>query len=371
MKFAFYFGHPAQFLFVRETIYRLHDLGHETLLLIKKKDVLENLIESSGLEYVNVLPVERKNSRFATMQSLVKRNRKMYPILKQFKPDLLISSDAAFAHLGTIMGIPRITVLEDDFDVIKPLAKVTYPFTSTILCPEVCDVGNYREKKVGYQGYMKLGYLHPNVFEPNAFVPAKYGMKEDYALIRLSRLAAYHDVNVKGLTENDLDNIIKTLKSKSIRPYISSEGEIPERFKEYNMTIDPVDIHHILAHAKMLVSDSQSMSVEAAVLGVPSLRYSGFVGRISVLEELEVNYSLTFGFQIGHQIELLQQLNNILEIPNFSEEFQNRRQLMLDEKINVSKFLTEFFIEYPNMSNDTDTEHAGVIEFHQESEQRA
>ena len=37
----------------------------------------------------------------------------------------------------------------------------------------------------------------------------------------------------------------------------------------------------------MLVCDSQSMTVEAAILGIPSIRYSDFSGRIGVLEELE------------------------------------------------------------------------------------
>ncbi|NRA11556.1 MAG: DUF354 domain-containing protein [Crocinitomicaceae bacterium] len=346
MKIAFYFGHPAQFLFVRQTIKELKQQNHEVLILLKKKDVLETLVQASGFEFTNILPKERKNSRLATMTSLLKRNRLMYPILKLFQPDLLISSDASFAQLGKIINIPRITILEDDYEVIKPLAQITYPFTSTILCPNVCSVGKWTSKKFGYDGYMKLGYLHPDVFTPNISNVEKYNIDKDYAIIRLAKLSAYHDEGVKGISHSLLDRIIKTLEKKNIIPLISAEGSIPKKYAERVLKIDPVDMHHILAHAKILICDSQSMSVEAAVLGVPSLRYSSFAGRISVLEELESKYKLTFGFQIGQQIELFNKLENILEMHNFSSVFKLRQLKMLEHKINVTEFLVRFFTNY-------------------------
>lgn len=361
MKFAFYFGHPAQFLFVRETINQLHDRGHETLLLIKKKDVLETLIASSGMEYINVLPEERKNTRIATMQSLFKRNRKMFPILKKFNPDLLISSDASFAHLGKIMGVPRITVLEDDYDVIKPLAQLTYPFTSSILVPKVCDVGKWTEKKIGYDGYMKLGYLHPNVFTPDSRVPAKYDMKGDFALIRLSQLSAYHDTKLSGISSDFLQKLINKLEDANIRPYLSAEGDIPEQFQSYKLKIDVLDMHHVLAHSKLLISDSQSMSVEAAMLGVPSLRYSDLSGKISVLEELEKKYKLTFGFKNDNQLGLVHKLDSILNAPNFQEDFQQRRQVMLGDKIDVCSFMTDMFEQYPIKKHSPEAYHGSHL----------
>ena len=89
----------------------------------------------------------------------------------------------------------------------------------------------------------------------------------------------------------------------------------------------------------MLVSDSQSMSVEAAVLGTPSIRYSGFAGRISVLEELEKKYQLTKGIPIGEVDYLFNTLNKYLSITDLKKEFQARKEKMLNEKIDVSSFL--------------------------------
>lgn len=347
MKIAFYFGHPAQFLFVRKTITDLIDQGHEVLIQIKKKDVLEELLKSSSFDYINIQPEVRKNNKLAALTSLFKRSKKMLPALRKFKPDLLVSSDASYAQIGYILRIPRITILEDDYKVIKKLAILSYPFTSTILCPEVCKVGRWKNKKVGYKGYMKLAYLHPSVFTPNKEIIKKYAFPENYALIRLAQLTAYHDDGIKGISENLLISIIDQLTKNGITPIISAEGKIDKRYKPLLLNIDANDMHDVLAHSKLLICDSQSMSVEASMLGVPSLRYSTFSGKISVLEELEHNYELTFGFPISQGEALLSKLKIILTMDDFHAVFQQRRQKMLSEKINVSEFLFWFFTNYP------------------------
>jgi predicted glycosyltransferase len=347
MRFAFYFGHPAQFLFVRKTIADLIDSGHQVLIQIKKKDVLEELLRSSSFTYTNIQPLERKNSKLAALSGLIKRNKKILPALRKFKPDLLISSDASYAQLGFTLRIPCVTILEDDYKVIKKLALLSYPFTTTILCPEVCDVGRWGKKKVGYKGYMKLAYLHPKVFVPNKNVLKKYSLPEKYAIIRLAQLTAYHDDGIKGISEDLLISIITQLKNNGITPLISAEGEINKRYAPLLLTIKARDMHSVLGYAKLLICDSQSMSVEASMLGVPSLRYSSFSGRISVLEELELRFGLTFGFPISESKALLLQLDNILRMDDFEAVFQDRRQKMLSEKINVSDFLFWFFTNYP------------------------
>jgi len=89
------------------------------------------------------------------------------------------------------------------------------------------------------------------------------------------------------------------------------------------------------------------MSVEAAVLGIPSLRYSSFAGRISVLEELEHVYNLTYGIKAGLESELISKLSRLLDIENLGQEFQRRRQKMLADKIDVTDFLVWFIENYP------------------------
>jgi predicted glycosyltransferase len=44
MRILIYLSHPAQYLFLRETINRLSSEGIKLKILIKTKDVLENLL---------------------------------------------------------------------------------------------------------------------------------------------------------------------------------------------------------------------------------------------------------------------------------------------------------------------------------------
>ncbi len=347
MKILFYFGHPAQYLFLRETIRRLESNGNQIKILIKSKDVLEDLLKNDSFDYVNILPSTRGDSKISIAFSLVQRIFLIFPILLKFKPDVLIGSDASIAQLGKLLNIPRITITEDDYEVIKSLGRLTYPFTKTILCPDVCKVGKYEYKKIGYAGYMKLGYLHPNVFTPDNKIVEKYHLPESFAIIRLSKLNAHHDFGITGINNQILDKLISIIENKSLQVFISSERPVDEGYKSYKLDINPSDMHHILATSSLIVSDSQSMSVEAAMLGIPSIRFNDFAGKISVLEELEHTYQLTFGINTNNEEKLFNTLNDLINNPDLRSEFQVRRKKMLSDKINVTQFLIWFIESYP------------------------
>ncbi len=236
---------------------------------------------------------------------------------------------------------------EDDYPVIKSLAKITFPFAQAIVTPTVNNVGKYEYKKVGYDGYMKLAYLHPKVFTPDPSVPEKYELNKKYVIIRLAKLTAHHDFGVKGLNTMLIDQIINILGENDITAYISSEGELKDKYESYRLNVQPAEMHHVLAYSAILISDSQSMSVEAAMLGLPSIRYSSFAGKISVLEELEHKYKLTFGIPEGKSELLYKKLEELLNMSNLDDEFQSRRQKMLTDKIDVTAFMVWFIENYP------------------------
>jgi hypothetical protein len=89
------------------------------------------------------------------------------------------------------------------------------------------------------------------------------------------------------------------------------------------------------------------MSVEAAMLGTPSVRFSSFAGKISVLEELEHKYSLTFGVDPENPEKLFSKLNELLNMKNLKQDFQDRRKNMLADKIDVTAFMVWFIENYP------------------------
>lgn len=345
MKILIFLSHPAQFLFYKNTIVNLRCNKHDVIILIKSKDVLSKLLDELGWKYYNIHPFKRGKSKLSIIKSLLIRNYKLFKFVRKNKPDVLMGTDASLAHIGKLLNVSCITTLEDDYEVIKYLTQLTYPFTKHILVPQVCSVGKWNKKKIAYNGYMKLAYLHPNNFSPNKS-KVKLNLDTPFFLIRLSGLSAHHDYDIKGINFQFLDEIIEKLSKKG-EVYISSENKLPDNYAGYQLVIPVSDIHHYLSFAELLICDSQSMSVEAAMLGTPSIRISDFAGRISVLEELEKEYGLTYGYKPDYKIGILSKLDDFLNKNELRTEFQFRRQHMLSEKIDVTQFLTWFIENYP------------------------
>ena len=347
MKVLIYVGHPAQYHFFKHTIRKLKEDGNEVKLLIKTKDILELLLKEDGQEYQNIQDTFRKNTKWGILSASLKRAWAVYQIARSFKADLLAGTDSSIAQAGWLLRKPTITTLEDDVEVIKTFAKLTFPFTSNLLVPFACRVGKWDAKKIGYAGYMKLAYLHPNYFTPDRSIVSNYGINQRFILIRLAKLSAHHDDGIKGLDRNLVDKVISTAENNGYQVFVSSETSLEERLKKYQLRIKHTDIHHVMAYASLLISDSQSMSVEAAMLGVPSLRFSDFAGRISVLEELENEYGLTIGIKTNEPQRLIDEEAKLLGMSDVRAEFQGRRKKMLDEKIDVTAFMTWFIENYP------------------------
>ncbi len=342
MKIIIYTSHPSQFLFFKVTIRNLLRNGHQIKLLIRSKDILEDLVKHEGFHYSNILIEGRQKSNISISLALIKRLVRLNRICRKFKPDLMIGTDASLAQIGFLRRIPVITTLEDDINVIPMLARLTFPFTNYIFAPECCNVGQYKKKKIAYEGFMKLAYLHPNHFVPDRSIVQSYIDSEKYSLIRLSALNAHHDFNEYGISNTFLKILIdKLLEVGNV--YISSEKTLPKDFQIYALKINPSHLHHLLFYSEILISDSQSMSVEAAILETPSIRISSFTGRISILEELEHKYKLTFGFKPDNYRGILSKLNELI---SSAKNHVSSSQLILD-KIDVASFLSWIIENYP------------------------
>ena len=117
-----------------------------------------------------------------------------------------------------------------------------------------------------------------------------------------------------------------------------------EEFEPYRMPVPPEDIHSLMAYCSMFVGDSQTMTSEAAVLGVPALKCNTFAGRLSVPNMLEEKHELCYAYTPEHFTEMIQHIQQLLakdpEILKY--EWQTKRQRMLAEMIDP----TEFFVNY-------------------------
>jgi len=344
-RYLFYFGHPAHYHLFKNIILELQKNGHKTQVVIKSKDILENLCKNAGIEYINVLPEYRKNSIFSFGISFLKKYWRISKVIRTFKPDILLGSEPTLAHLGLFFNIPSFVFSEDDVHIIPQFAKITYPFVNCIISPQVCDAGKWNKKKIGYDGFHKLAYLHPSVFIPNRDL-IKNIDRSNYFILRLAELSAYHDNNRNGINRSILKKIIEILEPHGT-VYINAERPLEPEFEKYRLSVDPQLIHHVLYFSKLYIGDSQSMAVESALLGTPGIRFNDFVGEISVLNELENKYKLTVGVKTSEKEKLFSTVHDLLSNPNTRELYRQRRVVMIQDKINVLSFFLWFIENYP------------------------
>ena len=81
MKILFQLGHPAHFHLFKNVIRRLKQKGHIGFILIKKKDVLEQLLIEQGFEYHNILPDGRKDHKIGIAIGQLKQDYKVLSFL--------------------------------------------------------------------------------------------------------------------------------------------------------------------------------------------------------------------------------------------------------------------------------------------------
>jgi len=346
MKVLFHLGHPAHFHLFKNVINELKDKGHQTFILIKKKDVLEDLLKENGYNYHNILPSGRKDSFLSIGFALLKQDWGILKFCLKEKVDMLVGTSASISHVGMLIRKTSLVVGEDDAAAVPLLAKISYPFASAVVTPDVCKNGKWEYKCIKYKGYHELAYLHPNYFKPQRSVVEKYiDLKKPFFLLRFAKLGAHHDKGIEGINDNIAMNLVNMLKPHG-NIYITSEREIKGELNEHRLNINPKDIHHIMAYASFYIGDSQTMAAEAGVLGIPFIRFNDFVGRIGYLEDLENKYKLGFGVKTENVEDLYKKVVELIQMKDRKDVFQKRRQIMLSNKIDVVEYLTDLIINY-------------------------
>lgn len=339
MRVLFQLGHPAHFHLFKNTIVDLQRDGHQTYILIRKKDILEELLQQAGMPYVNILPSGKKSAF-----TLMLRLWRVFKFTLTHHVDVLVGSTPEVAQVAWLLRRRSVVMAEDDASIVPQFIKAVKPFVDNYLSPISCNNGPLELATTHYEGFHKLAYLHPHRFTPDPTIVDHYfPHDEPYFLLRFAQLSAYHDIGVhaKGINNTIAQKLIDILSPHG-KVYITSERPLTDTLEQYRLHINPLHIHHIMAYATLYIGDSQSMAVEAAMLGTPSIRFNDFAGKIGVLEELEKKYQLTYGIPSSEPERLYNTVEEMITTDKLQDVYQQRRQRMLRDKIDVATFFTNF-----------------------------
>jgi len=338
-------GHPAHVHLFTHFALEMQSKGHKVLFTCRDKEFEIELLKSHQFTYKSF--GKKYKSILGKLWGLVKFDWMEWKTAFAFKPDVFISHGSICAsHSAFLLRKAHIS-LEDTYNFEQ--IRLYLPFTDTVLTADY-EHPLYSRKVIRYAGYHELAYLHPNRFISEDSVLQELGVlpNEKYVILRFVSWNASHDIGHKGIS---YENKLKAIKvfSNYAKVFISSEAELPEELKPYQMPIRPERMHHAIAFAYLLWGESSTMSEEAAMLGVPSLFHNDKGTYYTT--HLEKQYGILFNYTESLQdqekaitkgIELLQRDKTDLQ-----REWQQKREKMLEDKIDVTAFLVWFVENYP------------------------
>lgn len=349
MKIALLANTAGQLYFTKNIIRRLKDQGHGIKLLVRDYGDTLTVANEIGMEYF--LYSKASGSKIGKIISLPGDILKAYEHLREFKPDILVGFGVYDAFVSFMLNRPCV-YFEDSEPRVNTLSyaiqvKASALLVDTIITPEYFS-DELGKKQIRVKSFKEMAYLHPDYFKPDENIFNLLGLhnKEDFIILRFNAFDAVHDFSIKGFSDEDKIRLVKELE-KYASVFISSEAGIPDELNRYVVKIPKSRIHDAIYYAKLLVTDTQTMATEGAILGTPTIRCNTFVGDNDMgnFIEFEQRYNLIFNYNdpdkaIIKAVELIQK-------QNLKEEWKIKKERLLKDKIDINTFMIWLLENYP------------------------
>jgi len=307
------------------------------MILARDYECTLSLLDAYGLRYEVYGKARKKGYRRAL--ELIPYVRKAHRLAKKFKPDVIVGTGIIAAYTSVLFRKPCIVFTDTETPSLEHL--LFKPFVKAIYTPS-CFRKDLGRKHIRYNGFKELAYLHPDYFQPDASIYSLLGIKsgEKYVILRLNPLDAFHDVGIGGFSSEDKLTLVQVLEPYA-RVFISSEARPEPDLEKYTIGIPRHRIHDAEYYAELLVTDAQTMTTEAAILGTPVIRCNSFVGDndLGNMVELEKKYQLIFNYIDPNQA--IAKAAELIKQPDLKQQWQEKSRALLADKSDVLKFMVE------------------------------
>ncbi len=345
MKILVCIGHPAHFHYLKYVINNLISHGHQVYIATKDVPIIRRLLDIEGYSYFFIGKKSKSIFGKLFMQMII--YVKLLYIAWTKRIDVGIGSAMLISPISKLCKMKSIN-MDDDDDEVSKFSMFSHYFSDAVLTPDAIKGHRKGDNAVFYAGCHELAYLHPNHFSPDVSVLKKANIQEGerFFILRFVAFQAYHDGGHSGISIEQKRKIINLL-SKNGRVIITSEKQIEPEFEQYRLPVPPEEILSLMYYASIFIGDSQTMTSEAAIMGVPALKCNTFAGKLSVPNELEQKYNLCYAYHPNDFNRFYQHLERLLTQSDLKEEWLEKRGRFLNEKIDVSAFFTWFIENYP------------------------
>lgn len=340
---------PAQVHFFRNVVRELEKRGRATHIVARDYGETVPLLQEMGIEhFIYSTPSSSKAGKVTSIPSdVIKATR----WLKRFDIGLITGFGSYDTYASTLMGLPNLIFNDSEFTISTLYYilefKLVMPFVDHIITPSYFrqDLGR---KQLRVNSLKEMAYLHPSYYTPDEGVLDLLSVSKDepYSILRFNAFDAIHDKGVWGFDDDSKRELVKRLEEHS-RVFISSEKGVPPVLRSNVINIPRYRIHDALSYARLLVTDTQTMATESAILGTPTVRCNSFVGPTDMgnFIELEEKYGLIVnlsdrGRAIDRAVELVQD-------KGAKEEWGRKRSRLLDDYVNITALMVWLIEDYP------------------------
>lgn len=349
MKVGIIIYTPAQVHFYKNIIKRLRNDGHDVYVLARGYGETLDLLNELQIPHYSFTkaPVSRLGKAFNLPIDVYRA----YRYLKPMNVDVITGYGIVNTITSRLLGATDI-VYNDSEPIAAPPSYTMQVRIFKLLTNAIITPSSFREslggKQVKVDSFKEMAYLHPDYYRPNDNIYALLGINksEPYTLLRFNAFDAVHDMGIKGFSPGDKIELVRGLE-KYGHVFISAEGSVPEEIKPNVLHTPKNRIHDVIYHAKLLVTDTQTMATEAALLGIPTIRCNSFVGPKDMgnFIELENTYGLMFNYNDpGKAIDKALELAAIKDLAAIWQQKMNK---LMSNSVDINDFMAWFIENYP------------------------
>jgi predicted glycosyltransferase len=333
---------PGQAHLWSNVIKTLISRGHDVFVLSRGGGITEEILSKYNIEFTTY--GRGSQTVYGKLLNLLPQFASCFRLISSFHPDIIVGSGILEAHVSALLRKP--CIIFEDTELTPSLERIQWQLTANTIISPSCFKRDLGKKHIRINSYKELAYLHPNHFRPDPSIFKELGIEQDekYAIIRFNAFTAIHDMGVRGFSIEEKYAVVSELE-KYVKVFISAEGALAKDLETYRLPISPYRIHHVLNYAQMIIGDSGTMTVESALLGTPGIVCESIGAYFGNLVEIGNKYGLLYVITepkkaIIKAVELIQQ-------PDLKERWAEKRQRLLDDKIDMTEFMVGFIENYP------------------------
>lgn len=341
---------PAQVHFYRNIIKALEQKGIEAHVAARDYGETVPLLEDLKIDhFVYSRPTSSKFGKIASMPSDVIRATRWFD---RFDIGLIIGFGVIDVFTSVLRGVPNL-IFSDSEPMIDASHfytlqfKAFMPFVDNIITPSYFrqDLGRNHLK---VKSLKEMAYLHPSYFAPDDSIYDLLSLSkgEPYVILRFNAFDAVHDLGIGGFSDNDKGELVRRLE-EHCAVFISSENGVPSDLRSRVIKVPKSRIHDALYYAQMLVTDTQTMATEAAILGTPTVRCNSFVGPKDMgnFIELEKNFDLIVN--LSRPRDAIERAEELVEDEGAKADWRRKRGRLLNEYVDITALMTWLITNYP------------------------